>query len=125
MFWLLVSIGAHLQHLVHNRFKFSLSWYSFIFPNTALTTATFAVATALDHNRGFAILGCIFTCMLVVVWLLVFGLTLVELGTGRLLDPPVDEPKSHGRTSSKSWRLNERRPDGEGSGSSHRQEGLT
>jgi tellurite resistance protein TehA-like permease len=51
IWFLLVSIGAHLQVMKPNseghHIHFDMTWYSFIFPNTALVTATFAVGRSL------------------------------------------------------------------------------
>merc|ERR1711977_34040 len=46
--WLfLVSVGAHYSCATRGKLDFAMTWYSFVFPNTALTTSTFAISNAL------------------------------------------------------------------------------
>lgn len=62
-FWFfIVSVGAHWSCVQKRRMTFAMTFYSYVFPNTALTTATFAIAKALD-NRPITILGCVMTCI--------------------------------------------------------------
>lgn len=62
-FWFfIVSVGAHWSCVQKRRMTFAMTFYSYIFPNTALTTATFAIAKALD-SKPIAILGCVMTCI--------------------------------------------------------------
>lgn len=67
--WLfLVSVGAHYSCATRGKLDFAMTWYSFVFPNTALTTSTFAISYALHGDlteassfsrgaRPFQILG--------------------------------------------------------------------
>lgn len=66
-----------------------MTWWSFVFPNTALVTATFALGKALD-SEGLNIFGCVMTGLLVLVWMLVFGVMLWCLWTRDLLWPKDD-----------------------------------
>lgn len=68
-----ISIGAHWSCVRKDRMTFDMSWYSFIFPNTALVTATFAVGKAFE-SRAIQIVGCVLTPMLVLAWGFVFGM---------------------------------------------------
>lgn len=63
-----VSVGAHGSTLRNGGMSFAMTWYSWIFPNTALITATFAVAKALDGNYPIDILGCVLTCIITAGW---------------------------------------------------------
>jgi len=95
LFFFLVSFGAHWDSpRTKSRLKFTLSWYAFIFPNTALTTATFAISTALEDNRGFAILGCVMACLVVGMWIIVFVMTIQCVISGELLKPDEKEDKT-------------------------------
>ena len=50
-----------------------MTWFSFVFPNTALVTATFAVGDAFG-SVVIQIIGFVMTCILVVVWIFAFGM---------------------------------------------------
>jgi len=71
-----VSLGAHGSVVRNGGMSFAMTWYSWIFPNTALITATFAVAKALDRNYPIEILGCVMTCIIIAVW----GMIFVKMG---------------------------------------------
>jgi hypothetical protein len=75
---------------------FAMNWYSFVFPNTALTTATFAVSVALGHNRGFAIIGCILTVALVITWIFVFSMMIRAVYRRHILWPQMQEDRDEG-----------------------------
>lgn len=62
IWFFIVSVGAHWSCVQKRRMQFAMTFYSYVFPNTALTTATFAIAKALE-NEPIAILGCVMTCI--------------------------------------------------------------
>lgn len=95
IFFLLVSIGAHYNCVGHGRLHFAMTWYSFIFPQTGLTTATFAVGKALN-NTGFRVLGCVFTGILVIVWFFVFAMMIRAVHTKQILWPQKQEDRDEG-----------------------------
>ncbi|KAI0388983.1 voltage-dependent anion channel, partial [Xylariaceae sp. FL0594] len=74
----------------HNKKKktipFQMTFYSFVFPNTALVTATLALAKALDCH-GLRVYGSVLAAALVVVWAGVFGTMLRCLWRRELLWP--------------------------------------
>ena len=96
LWWFLVSFGAHFSCVQHGKMDFAMSWYSFVFPNTALTTSTFAVATALSHQRGIQILGCVMTVGLIVAWFLVFGMMIRAVVLKQILWPQMQEDRNEG-----------------------------
>lgn len=65
---------------------FQMTWWSFVFPNTALVTATLALATAVGSN-GLRITGCVMAGLLIMVWALVFVKMLRCLWNRQLLWP--------------------------------------
>ncbi|KAI7109329.1 putative C4-dicarboxylate/malic acid transporter, partial [Hortaea werneckii] len=71
IWFFLVSVGAHWSTVRHGRGKFAMTFYSYIFPNTALTSATFSIAKAFDC-RPIRILGCVMTILLVIAWMAIF-----------------------------------------------------
>ena len=70
----LVAAGANAWSFRKHRLGFSLSWWSFVFPNTAFTLATFAIGDALG-SRGIKLLGTVVATALVVVWTIVLAMT--------------------------------------------------
>ncbi|KAF2231618.1 putative C4-dicarboxylate/malic acid transporter [Viridothelium virens] len=95
LWFFIVSVGAHASCVAHGRMNFSMTWYSFVFPNTALVTATFAVAKALD-NQAIRIFGCVLTCLLILTWLLVFSMMIRAVLTKQILWPQKQEDRDEG-----------------------------
>jgi Voltage-dependent anion channel len=73
-----------------------MNWYSFVFPNTALTTATFAISVALGNNRSFAIIGCVLTVTLVIMWIFVFSMMIRAVYLRHILWPQMQEDRDEG-----------------------------
>lgn len=48
-----------------------MTFFSFVFPNTALLTATFQIANAFSC-RPLQVVGCAMTGVLVLVWAIIF-----------------------------------------------------
>lgn len=87
LWFFLVSVGSLHKYLHHeNKMPFQMTWWSFVFPNTALVTATTALANALD-SQGLKIFGCVMAALLIVVWVLVFVRMLKALWVGEVLWP--------------------------------------
>ncbi|WPH02860.1 Hypothetical protein R9X50_00572800 [Acrodontium crateriforme] len=95
IWFFLVSVGAHWSTIRHGRGRFSMTFYSYIFPNTALTTATFAVGKALN-NRPINILGCVMAGLLVVAWLTIFIMMIRAVIVRDVLWPQKQEDRAEG-----------------------------
>ncbi|KAF2473284.1 C4-dicarboxylate transporter/malic acid transport protein, partial [Lindgomyces ingoldianus] len=96
-FWFFfVSVGAHWSCATRGKMDFAMTWYSFVFPNTALTTATFAIAKALGMNRPIQYVGCAMTIALVLTWFLVFGMMIRAVWLGQILWPQKQEDRTEG-----------------------------
>ncbi|KAH7305081.1 voltage-dependent anion channel [Rhexocercosporidium sp. MPI-PUGE-AT-0058] len=101
LWFFLVSVGAHWQilkpshnHLIH----FDITWFSFVFPNTALVTATFTVANSLD-SRALRIFGTVLAVLLIMMWIFVFGMMIRAIHLKRILWPErVDGAEKTRRT---------------------------
>ena len=70
-----ISIGglwrvARPYHPSH-RLAFSITWFTFVFPNTALVTATNAIGKAFD-SKAVQVVGAVLATALFVIWLFVF-----------------------------------------------------
>ncbi|KAF9740348.1 hypothetical protein PMIN06_009620 [Paraphaeosphaeria minitans] len=96
LWFFLVSVGAHYSCVRRGKMDFAMTWYSFVFPNTALTTATFAIAKALNGNRPIQYVGCALTIMVIVTWLLVFGMMFRAVKIRQILWPQKQEDRTEG-----------------------------
>ncbi|KAL9025454.1 MAG: hypothetical protein Q9196_005726 [Gyalolechia fulgens] len=96
-FWFfLVSVGAHWSCArAEGGFTFGMTWFSFIFPNTALITATFAVGKAFQ-SRGIQITGCVMTVFLLIAWFIVVGMMIRAIKLKQILWPQTGEDKDEG-----------------------------
>ncbi|KAI9828195.1 MAG: hypothetical protein M1826_006123 [Phylliscum demangeonii] len=101
LWFFLISVFAHSSCIRPGRLHFSLTWYSFVFPNTALAAATFAVARTLadvlpSAARALQRLGAVMAVALVVAWALVVAMTLRALYLRQILWPQEDEDRDEG-----------------------------
>ncbi|KAK0705298.1 voltage-dependent anion channel [Lasiosphaeris hirsuta] len=74
IWFFLVSVGSLWKYRrSENRAKmpFQMTWFSFVFPNTALVTATEALGAAFECP-ALQIFGCVLASCIVVVWFFVF-----------------------------------------------------
>lgn len=98
LWFFIVSVGAHWQLMRPNdpehHIQFDMTWYSFVFPNTALITATQAIGKTFDCN-AIKLFGTILAGLLIVVWIFVFGMMLRSFFLKRLLWPvELDGPQA-------------------------------
>ncbi|KXJ96678.1 voltage-dependent anion channel-domain-containing protein [Microdochium bolleyi] len=91
-FWFfLVSVGSLWKYCIPgHRMPFQMTWYSFVFPKTALVTGTLALAQALS-SPGFRLFGCVLAACLIVVWVTVFSIMVKSVIKKQLLWPKDDE----------------------------------
>lgn len=94
LWFFLVSVGAHYS-CVRGKMVFAMNWFSFIFPNTALTTATFAIANAFD-SPAIAIIGCVMSCLLVLTWFFVVFMMFRAVYLRQILWPQKGEDRDEG-----------------------------
>ncbi|TAQ83413.1 hypothetical protein B7494_g8262 [Chlorociboria aeruginascens] len=90
LWFFIVSVGAHWQVMRPNdpdhHLRFDMTWYSFVFPNTALVTATQAIGKSLE-SRAIQIFGTVMAALLVLVWIFVFAMMVRAFLLRRLLWP--------------------------------------
>ncbi|KAI0125093.1 voltage-dependent anion channel [Xylariales sp. AK1849] len=87
LWFFLVSVGSLHKFLRQDhKMPFQMNWWSFVFPNTALVTATTALANVLNSD-GLKIFGCVMAAFLIVVWMFVFGCMIKALWKRELLWP--------------------------------------
>lgn len=96
LWFFFVSVGAHASPATRRRMDFAMTWYSFIFPNTALTTATFSVAKALNNNHAINVVGCVLTIGLIPLWFFVVFMQIRALVTRQILWPQKQEDRDEG-----------------------------
>lgn len=72
----IVSVGSFWKYArpEHSKASFQMTFFSFVFPNTALITATFQIGKAFQCTP-IEIVGCALTGLLVLVWAAIFGLS--------------------------------------------------
>ncbi|GJN84906.1 hypothetical protein PLIIFM63780_008470 [Purpureocillium lilacinum] len=87
MWFFLVSVGSLWKYARSgSSLPFQMTWWSFVFPNTALVTAT-QVMGKIFESKGLRLFGSIMTIVLVIVWVGVFVTMLHCLRTRKLLWP--------------------------------------
>ena len=96
LWFFFVSLVANLVCLrKKNQMPFSMSWFSFIFPQTALVTATFRLAEAFDA-QAIRVLACVMSIILAIVWALVVIMMVRAILKKHILWPEKGEDKIEG-----------------------------
>ncbi|KAK2841588.1 hypothetical protein FQN49_006108 [Arthroderma sp. PD_2] len=108
IFFFFIAVFAHWTPARRGRMAFSMTWFSFVFPNTALTTATFAVGRAFGSN-GIQIVGYVFTALLFITYLFVFFMMVRAIRARQILWPQKGEDKDEG-----GFKIKEHKPDASG-----------
>ena len=90
-----ISVGAHWSCVGGHRMTFTMTWYSYVFPNTALITSTFAIGKAFN-STAIQIVGCVLTPILIGVWFVVVGLMIRAIILKQILWPQKGEDKDEG-----------------------------
>jgi tellurite resistance protein TehA-like permease len=96
LWFFFISVGAHWSCARRGKMDFAMTWYSFVFPNTALTTATFAVARALNGNQTIRYVGCAMTIALILMWLFVVIMNVRAVVIHQILWPQKQEDRTEG-----------------------------
>lgn len=103
LWFFIVSVGAHWQVMRPNdpehHIRFDMTWYSFIFPNTAMVTATQAIGKAFN-STAIKIFGTVLAGLLIAVWMFVFGMMIRAFWLKRLLWPKTMDGSN---LSTKKW----------------------
>lgn len=94
IWFFIVSVGSHWSTMhvsdPKNHIRFEMTWYSFVFPNTALVTATQAIGKTFS-SEPIKIVGTVMAGILVLVWITVFCLMIRALILKRLLWPEKED----------------------------------
>ncbi|MCJ1351997.1 MAG: hypothetical protein MMC33_001981 [Icmadophila ericetorum] len=95
IWFFIISVGAQVSCLRHGNLTFAMTWFSFIFPNTALITSTFAVGKAFQ-SRGLQVIGCVLTVILILAYIGVCGAMVRALMRKQILWPQKGEDRCEG-----------------------------
>lgn len=96
LWFFLISVGAHWSCATSGKMDFAMTWYSFVFPNTALTTATFAIAKALNGNKTIQYIACAMTIGTILTWFFVVGMMIRAVVIRQILWPQKQEDRTEG-----------------------------
>ena len=95
-FWFFfISVGAHWSCVGPHKMVFTMTWYSYVFPNTALVTSTFAIGKAFG-SRSIQVVGCVMTPILILTWFFVVGMMIRAIMLKQILWPQKGEDKDEG-----------------------------
>ena len=95
-FWFFfISVGAHWSCVGPHKMVFTMTWYSYVFPNTALITSTFAVGKAFSSTT-IQVIGCVMTPILILTWFFVVGMMIRAIMLKQILWPQKGEDKDEG-----------------------------
>ncbi|KAJ5373812.1 hypothetical protein N7517_005818 [Penicillium concentricum] len=95
IFFFIIASAAHWSAIGHGRMVFSMTWYSFVFPNTALITATFAIGKAFSC-RPIEIVGCAAILPLLLMYFFVCYMMVRAILTRQILWPQKGEDRDEG-----------------------------
>lgn len=95
LWFFFISAGAHWSCVGRDRMHFTMTWYSYVFPNTALITSTFAIGRAFN-SRAIQVIGCVMTPILVGVWFFVVIMMIRAIILKQILWPQKGEDKDEG-----------------------------
>ncbi|PTB79192.1 hypothetical protein M440DRAFT_1327620 [Trichoderma longibrachiatum ATCC 18648] len=83
----LVSVGSLWKYVRTGKgMPFQMTWWSFVFPNTALVSATEIMGNIFE-SRGLQLFGCAMTIALVIAWVSIFATMIVCIRKKKLLWP--------------------------------------
>ncbi|KAJ5543144.1 hypothetical protein N7461_009147 [Penicillium sp. DV-2018c] len=95
IFFFLIAGAAHWSAIGHGRIDFSMTWFSFIFPNTALITATFAIGKAFSC-KAINIVGCVMVFPLLLMYFFVCYMMIRAIITRQIMWPQKGEDRDEG-----------------------------
>jgi tellurite resistance protein TehA-like permease len=95
IFFFIIASAAHWSAIGHNRLDFSMTWFSFVFPNTALITATFAIGDAFSC-KPINIVGCVAILPLLLMYLFVCYMMIRAIVMKQIMWPQKGEDRDEG-----------------------------
>ncbi|KAL4915171.1 voltage-dependent anion channel-domain-containing protein [Aspergillus aurantiobrunneus] len=104
IFFFFIASFAHLSAIGPGRMVFTMAWFSFVFPNTALITSTFAIGNAF-FCKPILIIGCVMVIPLLLMYAFVVYMMVRAIILRHVLWPQKGEDKDEG-----GFEINEMRP---------------
>ncbi|KMK58016.1 C4-dicarboxylate/malic acid transporter, putative [Aspergillus fumigatus Z5] len=95
IFFFFIATFAHWSTIGPGRMNFSMAWFSFVFPNTALITATFAIGNAFSC-KPILIIGCAMIFPLILMYIFVFYMMIRAIVLRQIMWPQKGEDKDEG-----------------------------
>ncbi|KAF3387134.1 Malic acid transport protein [Penicillium rolfsii] len=95
IFFFIIASAAHWSAIGPGRMVFSMTWFSFVFPNTALITATFAIGKAFSC-KAINIVGCVAILPLILMYFFVCYMMIRAIITHQILWPQKGEDRDEG-----------------------------
>ncbi|KAF5006117.1 hypothetical protein FDECE_7489 [Fusarium decemcellulare] len=90
MWFFIVCVGALWKYTrPQSHMPFQMTWWSFVFPNTALITATGVMGNVFE-STGLHIFACVMTVAIIIIWAVIFGRMVWSLKHKKLLWPKND-----------------------------------
>ncbi|PKI85239.1 Ssu1p [Malassezia vespertilionis] len=86
--WVLIAATSLLDLWMVSALEFNLGWWGLIFPIGTFTMCAVQLGTTLD-STAFHVIGMALSMLIVLLWLLVFLMTLYKVFMGDLFVPPV------------------------------------
>ncbi|MCJ1310788.1 hypothetical protein MMC25_004455 [Agyrium rufum] len=91
IWFFIISCGAHYSCIGHNGgLKFGMTWYSFVFPNAAMATSTFAIGKVFK-SKAIQVVGGAMTIILVGAWIVIGYCMIVAIIKKDILWPQKGE----------------------------------
>ncbi|KAJ5832614.1 hypothetical protein N7474_000925 [Penicillium riverlandense] len=95
IFFFIIASAANRSAIRPWRTDFSMTWFSFVFPNTALITATFAIGNAFSC-KAINIVGCVAVFPLLLVYFFVCYMMIRAIIQHQILWPQRGEDRDEG-----------------------------
>ncbi|KAL2803213.1 C4-dicarboxylate/malic acid transporter [Aspergillus granulosus] len=95
IFFFFIASFAHVSAIGPGRMIFTMGWFSFVFPNTALITSTFAIGNAFSC-KPILIIGCVMVVALLLMYAFVVYMMIRAIVLRHILWPQKGEDKDEG-----------------------------
>lgn len=95
IFFFIIASAAHWSAIGPGKMVFSMTWFSFVFPNTALVTATFAIGNAFSSD-AINIVGCVAILPLFLMYFFVCYMMIRAIVLHQILWPQKGEDRDEG-----------------------------
>ncbi|KAJ5096229.1 hypothetical protein NUU61_005585 [Penicillium alfredii] len=95
IFFFIIAGAAHWSAIGPGRMVFSMTWFSFVFPNTALVTATFAIGKAFSC-KAINVVGCAAVFPLILMYFFVCYMMMRAIILRQILWPQKGEDRDEG-----------------------------